>query len=379
MKKSVLFLVIIILTACNSNKTAEQIKKEIEQKKGKIETLTKEITELENELGTSGVTEETSQKNTPVISREIRYEAFNHFFNANGVVEAIKEAYISPEINGQIEEVFVEEGDYVKQDQLLARLDTKLTDNTIEEVETALELATTVFEKQKELWDKKIGSEIQFLQAKNNKESLESKLETLNTQKGLANIKSPINGIVDKIFLKKGEIVMPGQQYMQVVNLDELYVNVDVSEAYLPAIKKNDPVILSFPTYPGEEEKVMIHRIGNIIEPDNRTFLVQLKINNPGKKYKPNMVAIIQINDFSTDSAIIVPSLIIKEDLVGKYVYLVSVQNGQTTAKKRYIEPGRSYNENTRILSGLNPGDQIIINGFDLVSDGKPIDTIRGL
>ena len=371
MKRLTLFLVILILIACSRDDSGE-IKEEINKKKDKVIALNKEIKELEKELR-QYADKDTLITTTPVIVEKINPKEFHHYFNANGIVEAVKEAYISPEINGQIETILVDEGDRVSKGQLLARLKTNVADNAIKELETALELASTVYEKQKQLWEKKIGSEIQFLEAKNNKESLESKLKTLQAQKEMAFIKSPISGIVDEIYMKKGEMLAPGQHFMQVIDLGELYINVDVSESYLPAINKNDDVILKFPTYPNEKKTVSIHRIGNVIEPDNRTFQVQLKIKNHEEKYKPNMIAIIQINDFSADSAIIIPSIIIKEDIKGQYVYTVAKDNDHLISRKRYIEPGRSYHNNTMVMEGLKTGDEVIISGYDQVSDGENI------
>lgn len=371
MKRLTLFLGILLLAACTNDKSAE-IKEEINKKKDKVIALNKEIKELEKELR-QYADKDTLITTTPVIVEKISPGEFHHYFNANGTVEAVKEAYISPEINGQIEEILVEEGDRVKKDQLLARLNTNVTDNAINEVETALELATTIYKKQKQLWEKKIGSEIQYLEARNNKESLEGKLKTLRSQKEMAFIKSPIKGIIDEIYKKKGEMLAPGQHFMQVIDLDELYINVDVSESYLPAINKDDDVILKFPTYPDKEKTVSIHRIGNVIEPDNRTFQVQLKINNNQERYKPNMVAVIKINDFSADSAIIIPSIVIKEDIKGQYVYTAVKHNEHFISKKRYVQPGRSYNNNTMVLEGLKNGDKVIISGYDQVSDGENI------
>ena len=375
MRKLIILFSIIVLSACSSDKT-DNIRDQIKQKEAEIEKLTKEIGDLQSQLNQAGDQDSVIFK-TPVEIQQIKAEVFDHYFTANGTVDAVQEAFVSPEINGQIDQILVKEGDKVKQEQLLAILNTSITDNAIKEIKTSLKLAKTVYSKQKQLWDKKIGSEIQYLQAKNNKESLESKLETLEAQKDMAFIKSPIDGVIDEIFLKKGEIVAPGQPFMQLVNLENLYVDVDVSEVFLPAINKNDKVELSFPTYPGESFSVPIYRIGNIIEPDNRTFLVQLKIKNEQKKYKPNMVAIVKINDFSTDSALIIPSIIIKEDLVGTYVYVVKNENGNLISKKRYIKPGRSYNENTMIKEGLKPGDRVIVTGFEQVSDGENISISR--
>ncbi|MCF8234682.1 MAG: efflux RND transporter periplasmic adaptor subunit [Bacteroidales bacterium] len=373
MKRVLIILVVAFMVSCSGSESESEIREEIKAKKVELNNLKKEIHTLENEL--AGYVGEDSLKDLiPVKTQKLKPQTFRHFFESSGVVEAVEEAYISPEMGGQIKEIYVDEGDQVKQGQLLARLNTSVTESTIEEVETSLELATTVYKKQKTLWkEKNIGSEIQYLEAKTNKESLENKLQTLRAQMEMSIIRSPIHGIVDQIFQKEGELATPGMQMMQVINLDKLYVNIDISERYLPNISKGDSVRLSFPSYPGKHMTVPIHRIGNVIEPDNRTFKVELKIDNVNERYKPNMVAITKINDYTADSAIVVPSIVVKEDLTGKYLYVLDDKNETAVAEKKYIETGRSYNNKTLITKGLRPGMEVIIAGFNQVSNGSEV------
>lgn len=369
MRTLVLFASLLLLVSCGADQTVK-LKKQLNDKKKKITQLNGEVAELEKQLESISQGDSVVHR-IPVKVKLLDLETFNHYFKANGVVEPVNEAYISPEVNGQVKQIYVKEGDRVTKGQLLARLNTSITDKAIEEVETGLELANILYKKQKQLWEKNIGSELQYLQAKNTKESLEGKLETLKAQLDMAYIKSPINGIVDEIFIKAGELAAPGFQLMQVVNLDQLYINIDIAESFLPSVNKGDMVILEFPAFPDEFLKTPIHRVGNTIKPDNRTFTAQLYVNNPHEKYKPNMVAVIEINDFSTDSALVVPSLIIKQDLIGTYVYVADEQDGKLIARKRYIETGRSYNDKSIIEKGLVPGNRVIVTGFNQVSDGS--------
>ncbi len=371
MRTLVLFAGLFLLASCAGDEAAEK-KKQLDSKKNEVVQLNSEIAELEKNLE-NDAGHSSNINRVPVEIKSIDYGEFKHYFKANGVVESINEAFISPEINGQIKEIYVKEGDRVKKDQMLVRLNTSITDNTMKEIETALELANTIYKKQKQLWDKNIGSELQYLEAKNNKEALESRLETLKAQQDMAYVRSPIEGIVDDIFLKEGELASPGIQLMQVINLDDLYINVDIAESFLPSVNKGDVVILEFPTFPGESLKVPIHRVGNIIKKDNRTFTAQLKIRNENEKYKPNMIAVVEINDFATDSAFVVPSLIIQQDLIGTYLYVVSDQEKGLVARKRYIEPGRVYNDKSIVKEGLHPGDSVIVIGYNQVSDGSDI------
>ncbi len=322
--------------------------------------------------------EETKKKlknfKVPVETSILELVKFQHIMTVSGNVEAVNDAFISPEMNGQIKQIYVNEGDRVQKGQILAILNTEVTQKSIEELKTGLELATTLYEKQKDLWDQKIGSEIQFLQAKNNKEQLEKKLETLNAQLKMSTITAPFAGIVDDIMQKEGELGTPGRQIMQIVNLSKLKIKADVSEVYLPKINKGDTVIVEFPAYPDIEMKIPISRIGNVIKSGNRTFELELKLNNISEKLKPNIISILHINDYSDDSAIVVPSIIVKKDMKGEFLFIVKKIDNKTVAKKVYVKSGMSYIDKTEILEGLKPNQKIIIEGYNLVSNNSEIE-----
>lgn len=308
-----------------------------------------------------------------VTVKKLAYEKFEHFFIANGSVEAVQDAFISPEINGQIKKIHVKEGQRVREGELLVSLNADVIKNSIAEVETGLELARTIYKKRKGLWDKKIGSEVQYLEAKSNKESLENKLKTFNAQLEMTRIKAPISGIVDEILNKEGEFAVPGLQLIQLVNLNKVYVNAEISEAYLPIIHKRDAVQVNFPSYPNLTIDTFVHRTGNIVKIQNRTFLVQVLIDNKDEKLKPNILAIIKMRDFSAEAALVVPSIIIKNDLQGTYLYVAKTEDGKLIARKTYIKPGKSKASNTMVVEGLEPGLQVIVEGYNLVKNGMAI------
>ncbi|HRW69322.1 efflux RND transporter periplasmic adaptor subunit, partial [Lentimicrobium sp.] len=301
---------------------------------------------------------------------EIAPGLFEHYVEAGGSVEAVREAFISPEISGQITAIYVKEGDKVQKGQLLAQLNTQVTRKSIEEVQTSLKLATDLFQRQQRLWDQKIGSEIQYLEAKNNKESLENRLATLNAQLDMARVVSPVSGVVEQVAQKNGELAMPGMSMIHVINLDELFVKADVSEALLPYIRKGDEIVLKFPSYPDFSRKLRVDRIGSNINPGNRTFEVQVKFDNTDGAIKPNMMASLLINDYRNEQALIIPSRLIKEDLKGKYIYIARSNSPDFIAQKVYIQAGRSFLGRTEVTSGLSVGDKIIQDGFNRVSDG---------
>ncbi|MCK4568850.1 MAG: efflux RND transporter periplasmic adaptor subunit [Bacteroidales bacterium] len=367
-------IIILIAASCDPVDEKEAVKSQIREYKDEVVRLNIKIKELEQELASLGETGE--QFISPVTIDRLQERPFNHYFQVSGNVDAVEKAFISPEINGQVKEILVEEGDHVKKGQLLARLNTSITENTIQEIKTQQEMANTLYEKQKQLWDKNIGSEVQYLQAKNNKEAMESKLLTLQAQLDMAYVKSPINGIVDAIFIEEGELAMPGFQLMQVINLNKLKISSNVSEKYLPVINKGDVVELTFPTFPSIEMKVAVERTGNVVNLGNRTFPVELRIDNIDGQLKPNILALITFLDFNENNALIIPSIVIKEDIQGEYVYIVKEVDGKAIAKKVYITSGMSYNDETMILSGLNPGDQVIIEGYSLVTAGTEVKII---
>ncbi len=327
----------------------------------------------ENETEKTSVQPKATAYQIPVSVKTLSTEKFNHYIEISGIIEALNIAFISPETNGQIKEILVREGDRVVKDQPLVKLNTSILNNQIKEIEKALELANIVYTKQENLWNQKIGSEIAFLTAKNGKESLDRSLETLKSQLDLGLVKAPFDGIVDDIILKVGELAVPGSQLMRIVNLDNLYINADLAETYLSSVKKGDKVDLSFASYPNLSMNTPIHRIGNIIHPMNRTINIQLQIKNKNEQLKPNGLAIIKINDFSAENAIVVPSLILKQDSRGSFLYVAAKKNTNWIAQKRYVQIGISFEDQSMIESGLVEGEKVIIKGFTQTTDGSAI------
>jgi len=303
-------------------------------------------------------------------------EKFEHFFAVNGSLEALQDAFISAETSGQIKVVHVQEGQRVQKGDLLVSLNSDITRNAVAEVRNALDLARTVFQKRKELWDKHIGSEIQYLEAKTNKESLEDRLGALQAQLDLAQVRAPFAGIIDKIFKKAGELAVPGLQLMQLVNLNRMRVNAEVAETYLGKIKQGDRIEVTFPTYPDWNLEASISRIGQVVSAKNRTVLVQAVLENRQEKMKPNMMATLRCRDFFAPSALVVPAIVVKNDMAGTYLYTVEGESGKTLARKLYITTGLTEGNRTMVVAGLEAGKQVIVSGYNLVKNGMPV-TVR--
>jgi membrane fusion protein, multidrug efflux system len=373
MKYGIFAFLIIFMVSCSNQESEQSIKDKITSYKKEVGVLNQKIAALESKLKTVDPAGDEAIEQIPVEVQEISLEPFSHYIQVSGSAEAVKEAFISPEMAGQIREIYVKEGDHVTKGQLLAKLNSDIAESSIADLEYSLALAVTVYEKQSRLWANGIGSEIQYLNAKTNKETLEQKLVTLKAQLDMAMVKSPVNGIVDVISRKVGEMAMPGAQFMQVVNLEEIYINADVSEVYLGQISEGETVKVEFPVYPDMSLNVPIYRKGNIINPNNRTFPIQLKISNPDHKLKPNILAVINIRDFSADSAVVVPSAIIKQDMTGSYLYTAQQDGDKIIAKKEYINPGKFYHDKTMVTDGIKPGQKVIVQGYNEVSDGTQV------
>ncbi len=374
MKKIIILLLIVAgFSSCqNSNDNLDSIKEQINTHRMEIVNLENEIRKLEKILTDSNVT--ISEGSILVGVKEIETEKFVHYIDITGNVETHLQANISPEINGLIKRMNVSEGEYVTKGQTLAVIDTEIIRNSIDEINTQLELAKTMYQKQKELWDKNIGSEIQYLQAKNRKESLESKLRTLNSQMEKATITAPFDAYVETVFQKTGEFGSPGRQMFFLVNLKDLKVTANISERYIPYLHIGDSVDISFPTFPDLKMRKPISVIGAVINPNNRTIKIQININNNDYKLKPNIIATLSLSDESVDSTIVIPAIVVKNDAKGNnYVYVVDKSNGKLISKKQYVKVSNSYGNKTMITEGLSINNKLIVDGYNLVKNGSKI------
>lgn len=359
----------LLMASCSGtpDNSPEAKRKQLAQYKSEVQALEEKITALEDELDEMSDIEYVNIKTT-----EAQPQLFEHFIEVTGKVEADQEVNVSPEGSGIITDILVSEGQYVTKGTTLATLNTDMLDKSIAEARISLDLANTTFERQQNLWDQKIGSEMQYLQAKTSKESQESRLESLLAQKEMAEVKAPVDGTVDVIFQKRGEIAGPQIPFAKVVNIKKIKIYGDVAESYLTKVDKNEEVFIDFPAI-GRQAKSRIEQIGNYIDPNNRTFRVRVDLSNPDNLIKPNMISILKIRDYVADSAIVIPSLLIKHDFKGEYTFIVDASGDVKKAKKVYIKSGVSNNNMTEVTEGIEPGMTIISEGFDQVIDGTPV------
>ncbi|MCF6358420.1 MAG: efflux RND transporter periplasmic adaptor subunit [Draconibacterium sp.] len=366
----ILLTAAVIIASCSATKTNDETGSKGEQLqlyKQELHDLKQKIEELEKELG-------TNKKNDIVKVKvaKLKTDTFEHFVEVTGKVEALDDVQVSPETVGIIDEVLVKEGQTVRKGEVLARLNTDILERSLDEVLVQLDLANLNFERQNNLWQQNIGSEMQYLQSKNTKEGLEKRVESLKTQIEMGKIKSPISGVVDVVYQKKGNIGNPQMPFAKVINISRMKVYADISEFYLTKIKKGDVVNIFFPAL-NREIKAPINQIGNSIDPNNRTFRVRINLNNPDKMIKPNLVSIVKLRDYLNTNAIVIPVLYIKEDLKGSYTYIVEQQNSKKVAKKVYVKTGVTNNNVIEITEGLSAGVQIVTEGYNQIVDGTPL------
>lgn len=367
MKKILIILTTaVLLSACGSTVVNDEAAKrqQLQQFKQDLHTLEQQIQALETDL-------KSTEKEDVVKIRttELTAQKFEHFIEVTGKVEAEQDVDVSPESAGVIKEVLVVEGDWVNKGDLMAKLNTEMLESSMEELEVQLDLAKTNFERQKNLWSQNIGSEMQFLQAKNNKQSLEKRIKSLNAQMAMSEVISPISGIVDIVYQKKGHIGNPQVPFAKVINTSRIKIYGDISESYITKINKGDKVNVNFPAL-NQRVDAKINQIGSSIDANNRTFRVRINLNNSDKSIKPNLVSILTFRDYVNEAAVVIPALYIKEDFNGHYTYIVEKDSGKTLAKKVYITPGITNNNMTEVVEGLTSGMTIVSQGYNQISNG---------
>ncbi|TVR80865.1 MAG: efflux RND transporter periplasmic adaptor subunit [Chitinophagaceae bacterium] len=369
---SVLFFGLLFMVSCGSSETdkLENMQRELEEKREKFESLKIEIEQLETEI--ASLRQDTITTGRMVTLRPVEVSDFEHYIEAQGLVQADLNISLSAEMSGAVRNINVREGDYVRKGQLLVRQNEENIRNSIAEVESALELATTTYERQKNLWAENIGSEIQYLQAKNQKESLEKNLNTLNTQLNMLNIKSPIDGYIDEVFVKIGDVLSPGTPVVRIVNLENVYVRADVPERFLTSVKKGDNVKVRFPLI-NKEENAAISSVGQFINPGNRTFKIDIQLKNEEGLLKPNLLSVVRIMDYFSKDAIVIPTRLVQQYFDEEFVYVRKMDGQQSLAEKRNIVSGKTYGGITEILEGLTDEDMLIDAGFRDIADGQKI------
>jgi membrane fusion protein, multidrug efflux system len=366
--KTKVFIAITLsmLMACGGNKQAEldKLKKEHDAISQKIEKLEKEI---------AATSDSTKDKTGIFVSVEaIQFQPFNHYIEVQGKLDGDENLAVYPESMGVITSVSVHEGEHVNAGQTLAHINDAAYQEQLKTLQTNYELASSTFKKQENLWNQHIGSEMQYLQAKAAKEGLESQIASIQKQIDMARIKSPISGNVEESMVKVGQAVSPSFPAFRVVNFSSLKVSADVAEAYTSKVNIGDDVVVYFPDIK-QEINAKITFCSKYINTTNRTFNVEAKLKTVSGNLKANMVALVKINDYSAQKAIVLPLNVIQTDNKGNFVLVAKEENNQFIARKQAMQTGQKYNGLAEVTGGLQPGEKVITSGYMNLNEGQII------
>ena len=364
------------LGACNNDKAAELPKdlagrmEVMKQLKAELESIESKIQEVQDSIDILSPVEVNKRPVTVITPKKAD---FKHYISVQGCIVSDDMVNVSSEIGGRVIDMKVKEGQSVRKGALIAKLDLENLEKQRAELIKSLELAEEVFVRQQRLWEQNIGSEIQFLQAKNNKERLEKSLETLDFNAEKSSVFSPISGSILSVNVKAGELAAPGMPLVTVLNTTKVKVSAEVPESYLKAIKKGDKITVELPAI-GEERKASINLIGDAINPANRTFKIEALLNNADKLLKPNLLANVQLNDYTMENAISIPVELVQQEVGGKSFVFVA-EAGK--AKKVYVTTGEVQDGLIIVSEGLNGDEQLILEGARNIVQGEMIE-IKG-
>ena len=367
---TILIPVLIGFNAC-------QPQEDLESKKAKLASLREQVVKLQGDIGSLekeimelDTNYFLSQRNHTLVSLgKANNGKFVHKIDVRGSVASKNNILVSSKVMGSISSIKKENGESVKEGEVIMTIDAIILRNSIEEVQSQLELAITLFEKQKALWEKNIGTEVQYLQAKTNKETLEKRLATLKSQLKDYFIKAPADGQINNLDMKTGETVAMGTPVFRVVGTSAMYIKANVSEKYIGKLGLGDSVEIYIPSTEENAEST-ISSIGRVINDENRTFIVEVDIPESVKWARANQVSIITLTDYQNDEALTVPTKIIQFDNLGNFIFVAEEADNSLVAQKKYVSTGKSYRGNTEIVSGLKGNENIILEGYRDVSKG---------
>lgn len=378
MTKKILPLLIAatLIVSCgekDNNQTVDQLiaaknNKELQARKAAIQA---DLAKIEAALATLNVKKEEALVSVMTLKDTL----FNHYLDIQGSVNTKENILIQPEMPGTLVVLNAKAGQHVSKGQLLARVDDGGSSQQVASLETQYQLAKTTFERQKNLWNQKIGSEIQYLQAQTQMLSLQRSVAQAKAMLAKAEIRAPFSGTIDEVFVERGQVVSAGAQgLMRIVNLNNMYVSTSVPESYIGKLKVGTQVDV-FLTSLNKNYKGKVRQVGNFINPNNRSFGIEVSIPNPENLLRPNQVAKLKVIDYTAKNAIVVPTNVIQEDGEGnKFVFVAINSNGKTaTAKKIIVTTGKSSDNVTEILTGLSANDIIVTEGVNTISEGMKL------
>lgn len=378
MKKLFVIVIIAALVSCGSKQEGNQ---DLAGKKAALETLTKQRDALNNQINAlqteinqlSGGT--VAEKMKLVEATALATQDFSHYIELQGKVSTENVSYVTPRgMGGQVKQIYVKQGDVVKKGQLLMKLEDGIVQQNIKQVESQLAFAKNIFSRQENLWKEGIGTEVQFLSAKNNVESLEKQLGLVKEQLSTTLVTAEVSGVIETVGIKVGETFVGNPMAtIVIVNPGNLKAVVDVPENYISKVKRGMQAIITIPDL-NESFNSQISVVSETINITSRSFVAESKL--PSKSnIKPNQVALIKLLDHQAKDAIVVPVETVQTDEKGKYVYVMVEEKGKKIARKRSINIGEFYDELIEVKSGLAVNDQLITKGFQGLYEGQLLTT----
>ncbi len=369
---SLLGLLLLVLFNWGCSKGDEQVKDKqalLEQKREELRLLKQEIATLEAELNPEKQQDESTLVRTLLVEKQ----TFKHYVELQGSVQSDDLITVSTETGGRLIDLKVREGQYVRKGQLLARFDLSELEKQLAELEVSLDLAREVYERQKRLWEQEIGSEIQYLQAKNKFDRLEKTKEALETRLAKAQIYAPLSGQIEKLMVKPGEVAAPGMPVLQLLNTRKVKVVAEVPENYLSIVKRGVKVEIEFPVL-GLKRMARIDAVGQLINPSNRTFEAEAWLDNPDALLKPNLLGVIRLNDKTLKNVIVVPAELVQNEVGGKeFVFVLDKDEKGFLVRKTYVKTGLRQSGKVEIQEGLQAGQELIAEGAYKLVDGQRV------
>jgi len=383
MNKIFYLFTILLLFSCENNETFDSILKSNDIEKIKLarktivasqQDLNSKIEQLDNRI--EELNENPQLPIVQVVS--VTPSQFDHYIQVQGSVKSDQLISIFPEFSGVIKNIYVKSGDDVKKGQSLIKIDDGGLKEQLSQLEIKYELTKTTFERQKRLWEQKIGSEIQFLETKSMFEAQKQAINQLKKQIQKTLIQAPFSGTIDNVIVKLGEVVYPGRSnLMMLLNMDNLYVESNVPEKYISSIKTGNKAILEFPLI-GKSVSSAVRQSGNYIHPINRTFKIEIDVKTNDFEVKPNLNSKVKINDYSNKKALMINQNIISVDSNNKeYVYKLYTKNNKNYVSKTTIETGKNDGKNIEVISGLSQGDLIVSEGIRKLVDNSRVKIIK--
>ncbi|MDO4782715.1 MAG: efflux RND transporter periplasmic adaptor subunit [Capnocytophaga felis] len=374
---------LVLLASCGETKNpsveeviAKGSKEEIRQKRDEISAKIKELeTQIASLDASLSKFPEEGSAQVLVSLLEVKDTLFNHFLELQGTIKTTQNITLNAEFGGVLEKIHVQKGQNVQKGQLLASIQDGGISQQLAQLKIQAELAKTTFERQSRLWENKIGSEIQYLQAKSAYETQQSAVEQMQKQVAKAYIYAPFSGVIDDVITDVGTVVAPGMPVLRLVNLSDMYLESEVPEQYIANVKKGSQAKVDISVL-GEQIDTKISQVSNFINPANRSFKVEIRLPNKNNAIKPNMTARLQVNDYQNKEAILLPTDIISENAQGEqYVFLAKKgdNENQYVAERVVISTGKTQNGFTEILSGIQKGDKVIREGARSVQEGQHV------